>query len=127
MEHAEAVAVLIGKGAAAFVGVLLMVLGWRRSKAGRLLMGDDEAPKLSPAEAHEDRHITRGEWHDLRDVVNRLMWKLDEVQRDLARVETATVRDHDRLSTAVVELAQVRKELETMSDHCEHCPPTRRG
>lgn len=98
----------------AFLGAMLFRKGLKERKRDR-----NEVPAV---EGDSARSVSRSEWHDLRDFINRLSFMVEELQRDLGRVEGKTDKDHERLSTAMVELSLVRQQLETMSDHCDHCP-----
>jgi hypothetical protein len=53
----------------AFVGGLLMRMGWRKAKTP------------------PGRRISSKEWHELRNRVNRLVWELERLQRDLGKLE----------------------------------------
>lgn len=70
----------------------------------------------------QPRQIVRGEWHDLREDINKLVWKMDRMERDLARIDGKTDEDHDLLNTAISDLGHMKAELNTVRDHCDHCP-----
>ena len=63
----------------AFVGGILMRLGWRKAKEGRTVLS------ISPdaQRAKVGRTITSKEWHDLRDEIHRIVWEQDRLRRDL--------------------------------------------
>jgi hypothetical protein len=67
-------------GAGAFVGGLLMRVGWKRAKAPSrtvLRIPDDSEPAL------RGRTITSKEWHELRDRIHRAEWEIDRIKREL--------------------------------------------
>lgn len=67
----------------AFVGGLLMKIGWGRAKRGRTMLsiGDDALPP------QRGRIISSKEWHDLRDRVNKVVWEVEALKRDIEQLE----------------------------------------
>jgi chromosome segregation ATPase len=114
MDH-ELAKVVIGT-VGTVLGALIAVLGRKRARAAARYQEEQTEP------VHY-RQIERKEWHDLRELLHKAMYQIDELKRDLGRIEGRTERDHDKLSALKAELEYLKAQLEAMSDHCNHCPP----
>lgn len=99
--------------AGVFVGALVTKVGFGRLKRRKKRLAyDDDTQRPTPP----GRLITSAEWHDLRDKVNRVLWELDAIRRGMEGDRAAQAKDHDRLSTAIVELAHVNERLRALED-----------
>lgn len=78
---------LVGAKAAAkfvaFLGAVFIAFGWLRSRGGRSLGRAIVA--LSDEEREEPRQITRGEFHDLRNALHGIRWKMDQFKREFKK------------------------------------------
>lgn len=127
----DALATLFGSKVAGYigsaVGVVLFVLGWLRSRAGRsvgraiLALGNDDVQTL-PSPEHQARTISQKEWHDIRGDVHKLLLGVGQMKKTLAKVEGATARDHDLLTEVRVEVENLKRDIEQINEHCDHCP-----
>ena len=110
------------------------MLGWLRSKSGRSV-GRAIVALSEEEQAHEDRREdfrrlgNRQQWEQIRDSIDavhesvqRVIWELGEVKRDLARSEAAREKDNVRLNDAISDLTYVRAQLEHVRAHCDRCP-----
>lgn len=70
----------------------------------------------------QHRPIEQGEWEELRDAVRDVRHDLEEMEKDYGRMESKFDRDHERLGNVVLKVSMLEERLNTLSDHCDHCP-----
>jgi septal ring factor EnvC (AmiA/AmiB activator) len=74
--------------AGVFLGALVTKVGFGRIKRRKRMTSEDE---------EQVREITRQEWHDVRDKLNRMNWELDALKREVSRLEEDLREGEERL------------------------------